>query len=241
MLEVEILRYCPGKDAEPYLQRFTVPLDKGATVLGVLDYIRKNLDESLAYKIYCTNQHCGECGVRLNGKPVLACHEIITTNHVVLKPLARFPVVKDLVVDADSLLKQQWANLPALDGTRRNWTFLTEDEQDAIFMAGGCIGCSICQSICPLHKEGQDVIVGPGFYVALAQFLLRAGTKDEIEAVLLKAIEHGILQCTACKNCSKNCPKEINPFKTISVIAKLILKNTDILVDNPSLLKEIQN
>lgn len=240
MLEVEILRYYPGKDAEPYFQKFTVPLDKGVTVLGVLDYIRKNLDESLAYKIYCTNQHCGECGVRLNEKPVLACHEIITTHHVVLKPLARFPVVKDLVVDTDSILRQQWANLPPLAGTQLNPTFLTEDEQGAVFSAGMCIGCSICQSTCPLFREDQEVKAVPGFSVALSQHLLRAGIKEEMEMVLLKAVQHGILECTACKNCSKNCPKDIDPFKVISIITKLILKNTNTPVNNPNLLKEIQ-
>lgn len=240
MLEVEILRYCPGQDAEPYLQKFAVPLDKGVTVLGVLDYIRKNLDESLAYKIYCTNQHCGECGLRLNEKPVLACHELITTKHAVLKPLARFPVVKDLVVDTDSILKQQWAELPPLDGTRRNWTLLTEDEQDTLFRAGMCIGCSICQSVCPLPKEDQNVTAVPHFFVVLSQYLLRAGTKEEMEEVISRAVQHGILQCTACKKCSINCPREIDPFGVISIITKLILKNTNVPVDNPNLLKEIQ-
>lgn len=226
MLEVEIRRYHPGQDTEPYLQTFTVPLQKGVTVFGVLDYIRKNLDESLGYKIYCTSQQCGECGVLLNGKPVLACDEVITTDHLVLKPLPRFPVIKDLVVDTDSTLKKQWADLPPLDGAKRNWDFLTGDEQNAVFMAGRCISCSICQSICPLYKENQEVIAGPGFYVALSQYLLRASTKTEMEMVLSKAVQHDILKCTACKNCSGNCPKKINPFKVISIIASLIGKTS---------------
>ncbi len=240
MLEVEILRYNPGKDVKPYFQKFAVPLERGVTVLGVLDCIRKNFDESLAYKIYCTNQHCGECGVMLNGKPVLACHELITTDQVVLKPLARFPVVKDLVVDADSIIRQQCAQLPALEGTKRNWELLTEDEQQVFFMAGGCIGCSICQCMCPLHKEDQEITAGPAFYVALSQHLLRARTKEEMDVILSKAVEHGILKCTACKNCSRNCPKEIDPFKVISVIIDRILRDTNIPVTNPKLLKEIK-
>lgn len=240
MLEVEILRYCPGKDSEPYFQSFTLPLDKGVTVLGVLDYIRKNHDESLAYKIYCTNQHCGECGVMLNGRPVLACHEIITTDHAVIKPLARFPVVKDLVVEADSMIRRQWAELPSPEGTKRSWELLTDDEQQAFFMAGGCIGCSICQSVCPLHREEQEAVMGPTFYVALSQNLLRAGTREEMKTDLSTAVEHGILKCTACKNCSKNCPKEIDPFGIVSMITGLILKNTDIPVNNQKLLKEVQ-
>lgn len=240
MLEVEISRYCPEKDAEPYLQNFTVPLDKGVTVLGVLEYIRRNLDESLAYKVYCTNQHCGECGVRLNGKPVLACHEIITTDQVVLKPLARLPIVKDLVVDGDRLLRRLWAGLPPLAGKMRNTDFLTEEEQHAFFLAGGCIGCSICQSVCPLFHEQQDVIAGPAFYVALSQYLFRRTTEEELKSLLFKAVEHDLLKCTACGNCSKNCPKAIDPVKIIATIAQLIRKNTDIPVDNQKLLKECQ-
>jgi succinate dehydrogenase/fumarate reductase iron-sulfur protein len=202
-----------------------VPLDKGVTVFGLLNYIRKNLDESVAYKIYCTNQQCGECGLILNGKPVLACHAIIEADHVVLEPLASFPVVKDLVVDTDSMLKKQWADLPPMDGLKRNWAFLTEDEQNAFFMAGRCIGCSICQSICPMYKEDQQVLAGPGFYVALSQYLLRAGTEKEMEKVLTKAVQHDILKCTGCENCSENCPQGIDPFKVIAIISKLIPKN----------------
>jgi len=235
MLEVEILRYCPGKDVEPYFETFTIPLEKGVTVFGVLNYIRKNLDESLAYKIYCTNQQCGECAVVLNGKPVLACDEMVTTDHVVLKPLTGFPVVKDLVIDTDTMLKQQWAELPPLDGTRRNWAFLTEEEQNTVFMAGRCMGCSICQSICPLYKEGQEVLAGPGFYVALSQYLLRAGTEKEMEAVLTKAVQSDILKCTACKHCSENCPQGIEPFKVIAIILKLIPKHTNTPINSSKL------
>ncbi|NLI12185.1 2Fe-2S iron-sulfur cluster-binding protein [Pelotomaculum propionicicum] len=230
MLNVDVQRYSPGKNAAPYRQIFQVPLETGISVLGLLDYIRKNLDETFAYKIYCTNQHCGECGLMLNGKPVLACRDMITTENVVLDPLKGFKVIKDLVVDVDSVIRKQWSEFPVLEGKMVYNDFLTEDQHSLFFMAGACIGCAICQSVCCLHKEDDVLLKGPAYYAALAQYMLRAKTKEDFLAYLNTAVEHGILQCISCKQCSKNCPKDVEPYKVITAIAKLIHNNLGINV-----------
>lgn len=228
MLQVEIQRYNPDTDAEPYMQKLDIDLNTGISILGLLDYIRQNIDETFAYKIYCTNQHCGECGVMLNGKPVLACRDMITTEHVVLKPLKGFRIVKDLVVDVDSIIRKQWKEFPELKGKMVYSEFLTEEQHHTFFMAGGCIGCAICQAVCPLHKEGDELLKGPAYYASLSQYLLRARTKEEFLSYLRLAVDHDILKCTSCKLCSRNCPKDVNPYNIIKTIAELIKDNLDV-------------
>ncbi len=227
MLEITIQRFDPNNDAKPYDKTYEVPLETGVSVLGVLDYIRKNIDETLAYKIFCTNQHCGECGVMLNNKPVLACRDLVTTEKAVLKPLKGFTVIKDLVVDIDSVLSKQWEVLPELEGKMVYSEFLSDAMHEDFFMVGGCIGCAICQSRCPLHQPDEDELCGPAYYMAIAQYLLRAKTEEDLNAALEKAVGHDLLLCTACKLCSKNCPKDIDPFKTIADMVVLADKNLD--------------
>lgn len=231
MLKVEVQRYCPNKDAEPYMQEFEVDLDTGISILGLLEYIRVNIDETFAYKIYCTNQHCGECGLMLNGKPVLGCRDMITENRVVLKPMKGFKVVRDLVVDVDSVIRKQWSEFPELEGKMVYSGFMTEDQHNILFIAGGCIGCAICQSVCVLHKEDDDLLKGPAYYTALSQYLLRAKTKEEFISYLKLAVEHGILKCISCKQCSRNCPKDTDPYKIIRTIAWLVKDYLDIEVN----------
>ena len=70
------------------------------TVMDVLDYIRRNLDHTLAYYRHssCNQGICGRCAVRLNGKVVLACAALLEpgTASIALAP-ANGTVVRDLV------------------------------------------------------------------------------------------------------------------------------------------------
>lgn len=71
------------------------------TVLDVLQYIRENVDSSLAFRFSCRYYaKCGTCAAMVNGKPVLTCFEP-ARNGILVKPLRSFPVVRDLVVDRE--------------------------------------------------------------------------------------------------------------------------------------------
>lgn len=83
-------------------QTYEVPSsDKPVTVMDVLDYIYLKLDHTLAYYRHssCNQGVCGRCGVKLNGKTVLACGAIVEpgTEKICLSP-AHGNVVRDLVV-----------------------------------------------------------------------------------------------------------------------------------------------
>ncbi len=242
MVKVEISRYSPEKDTEPHLQTFVLPLEKGDTVLGLLNYIRNNLDESIAYKAYCTNEHCGECGIRINGNPVLACREKISADHLVLEPLARFKVIKDLVADIDAPARRLWATLPSLAGGQKNPDIIDEKAHDVFFMAGRCNGCFLCQSTCSLFSADQEFISGPAAYVNLAQYLLRVDNHDDdLNKLLLTVIKHNLLKCSLCGNCTKTCPRAINPMEVILEILKLIKENTNIQIDSQApLIKAVE-
>lgn len=86
-----------------WVQAYTVPVpdDGGLSIMGALDWIRGNVDPTLAYFNHaaCHQAACGRCLVKANGKIVLACVTGITAG----EPLALEPwnekVIRDLVCE----------------------------------------------------------------------------------------------------------------------------------------------
>lgn len=95
-ISVKCFRFEPLKDVAPHFDEFTVPLTFGMSVTNVLDYIYENIDGSIAYFTNCRRGICGRCGLKVNGRIVLACTEIVTDN-IILEPLDSKKIVRDLV------------------------------------------------------------------------------------------------------------------------------------------------
>jgi succinate dehydrogenase/fumarate reductase iron-sulfur protein len=98
VVRVTVSRYDPSSDEQPYLQTYEVPLMQGMSVLDVLDYIYENLDGTLAYFDHaaCQQAICRQCTLSINGRSALACQTLVEGD-VTLMPLAKYPVVRDLV------------------------------------------------------------------------------------------------------------------------------------------------
>ncbi len=97
-VQVTVFRFDPSVDGKPHYQTYEVPLAEGVSVLDVLDYIRENLDGSLAYYAHaaCRQGICRRCTLLVNGRPSLMCQTLVTGD-VRLEPPPKFEVVRDLV------------------------------------------------------------------------------------------------------------------------------------------------
>ena len=95
-VRVKIKRSHPASDQEDGYATYEVPIGAGWSVTNVLRYICEHIDGSVAYYLSCRLGICKECIVRVNGKPKLACTEIVTGD-VVLDPVSRDSVIKDLI------------------------------------------------------------------------------------------------------------------------------------------------
>ena len=72
-MTVEVLRYNPEQDNEPFLAKYEVPYDSQTSLLDALGYIKDELEPELSYRWSCRMAICGSCGMMVNGKPKLAC------------------------------------------------------------------------------------------------------------------------------------------------------------------------
>ncbi|MDR2703823.1 MAG: 4Fe-4S dicluster domain-containing protein [Cellulomonadaceae bacterium] len=86
-----------------------VPYTEYTTVLDVLDWLKAGPQPSLAFRASCRSGICGSCGVMVNNRPVLACETFAAgfrKSGLSIAPLAKFPVLRDLVVEIEPFLDQ---------------------------------------------------------------------------------------------------------------------------------------
>ena len=98
-IKAKVFRFDPSTDQEPHYESYEVPLEQDMTAMDVLDYIYETLDGTLAYYDHagCVLGICAKCLGRSNGKAGLLC-QVIIDGDVVLDPINKARVVKDLVV-----------------------------------------------------------------------------------------------------------------------------------------------
>ena len=110
-LIIEIKRFNPEKDQEPYFQEFELDIDPELKVLDALMAIKQNIDHSLSFRKSCAHGVCGSDAMVINGKEALACKKLIKdvvtkeSTKITIEPLQNLKVQRDLMVDQDRFFK----------------------------------------------------------------------------------------------------------------------------------------
>lgn len=218
---LKILRRQSG-DAKPYYEEFTFESeDEGATVGTALMQISQKTD--LTWEHSCLQKKCGACAMIINGKPALACDTRLSEcegQTVIVEPLRKFPVVRDLMVDRSAMtekLKEMKAYPAAIrvqgseetlsDGMIRQ---MQRDDETA-FEASRCIQCGLCLEVCPnYHREG--VFAGMSGMTTMVKLLAKDDNREN-HAVYRKYIYEGCGKSLACRDV---CPAGIDMDKLLS-------------------------
>lgn len=101
-IRVKVFRFNPEKDEAPYYKTYEVPVEGPMSVLALLNYIYRELDQTLAYsgEHICYKGVCTTCMALVNGKAERTCMRIASPGEqVVIEPLKGQPVIRDLVTD----------------------------------------------------------------------------------------------------------------------------------------------
>ena len=220
-ITLDVARYRPGQEAEPTLQSYDVPLRDDWVVLDGLNYVKDELDGTLSYRWSCRMGICGSCGMTVNGEPKLTCATFLTEyapGPIRVEPLGNFPVLRDLVVDIDDFLDKlsrvkPWIvrdEAPVSEGEYLQ----TPEELEEFRQYSMCINCMLCYSACPVYGIDEE-FVGPAA-IALAQ-RYNLDSRDEGAADRLDVLIHpdGIWGCTFVGDCTRVCPKHVDPAGAI--------------------------
>ena len=219
---LQIARYRPEQESEATFDEYEVPCHKEWAVLDGLNYVKDQIDGTLAYRWSCRMGICGSCGMTVNGEPKLTCATFLNDyapGPVRVEPLRNFPVIRDLIVDIGDFMRKlvqvkPWIVRQAEKPLSEGEYLQTPDELDEYKQFSMCINCMLCYAACPIY--GLDPkFIGPAV-IALAQ-RYNLDNRDEGASARMEVLsEHeGIWGCTFVGECTKVCPKHVDPAGAI--------------------------
>ncbi len=217
--------------AEGRFEEFEVPRRASQTVLDVVTYIQRNLDPTLAYRFACRVGMCGSCAMTVNGTPRWTCRthvdKVARAGRVEIGPLANMPVVRDLVADMREFF-DKWARARGQfkPTATRNDPFATvkpgSKERREADAGIECIGCGVCYAACDVVKWKGDYL-GPA---ALNRaWTLVNDSRDGGQHARLSAVagDAGCHSCHTLMSCTKHCPKDLSPTRSIAGLKRATL------------------
>ena len=228
----EIYRWSPDDDANPRIDSFEVDLDRcGPMVLDALIKIKSEQDSSLTFRRSCREGICGSCSMNIDGTNTLACLKSIddVKGTVKIYPLPHMPVVKDLIPDLTHFYAQHASIMPWLE-TKTNrpakeWKQSIEDRKklDGLYE---CVMCASCSTSCPSYWWNSERYLGPAALLHAYRWII--DSRDEATGERLDDLEDPfkLYRCHTIMNCTKTCPKGLNPAKSIAEIKKMMVERT---------------
>ncbi|HLY46180.1 MAG TPA: succinate dehydrogenase iron-sulfur subunit [Stellaceae bacterium] len=228
--EFRIYRWNPDDGENPRIDTYYVDRDDcGPMVLDALIWIKNNVDPTLTFRRSCREGVCGSCAMNIDGTNTLACIKAIDDikGDVKIYPLPHMPVIKDLVPDLTHIYAQYQSIEPWLqtespappDRERPQ----SEEERARLDGLWECILCFCCSTACPSYWWNGERYLGPA--VLLQAYRWIADSRDEKAGDRLDALEDPfrLYRCHTIMNCTKTCPKNLNPAKAIAEIKKLMV------------------
>jgi fumarate reductase iron-sulfur subunit len=221
-ITLRVTRYRPDQESEPVFQEYEVPCPKEWVILDGLNFVKDHLDGTLSYRWSCRMGVCGSCGMTVNGEPKLTCATFLANyapGPVRVEPLRNFPVIRDLVVAIDDFMEKltqvrPWIvrdeDKPLSEGEYRQ----TPEQMDEYKQFSMCINCMLCYAACPIY--GLDPkFIGPAA-IALAQ-RYNLDSRDQGAKFRHDVLSQhgGIWGCTFVGECSRACPKGVDPAGAI--------------------------
>lgn len=226
-----ISKFNPNHESSYRFVEFKVPVQKWTTVLDAILYVKQHLDTSIAVRYSCRQASCGSCGMKINGKPSLACYTKISelnSDIVTVEPMSNFPIIRDLAVDFTSLFSNHKKLKPYIiredsEITSDAKEFLqTPKDVEEYLQFSYCIKCGLCNSACPTMATDSSFL-GPQALTQAYRYVADNRDKGKKERLKMVDESHGIWRCHFAGSCSKVCPKGVDPAMGIQLLRGYLL------------------
>jgi succinate dehydrogenase / fumarate reductase iron-sulfur subunit len=229
--EFTIYRYDPNSAENPRIDSFEVDTDScGPMVLDALIEIKSHIDATLTFRKSCREGVCGSCAMNIDGTNTLACIKPMSEvkGSIKIYPLPHMAVIKDLVPDLTHFYEQYssikpWLQAPekAKGDKERLQSPQDREKLDGLYE---CVLCACCSTSCPSYWWNSEQYLGPATLLQAYRWIV--DSRDEATDERLDALEDPfkLYRCHTIMNCTKTCPKGLNPAKAISNIKSAIAK-----------------
>jgi fumarate reductase iron-sulfur subunit len=219
---LEVFRYRPEESEEPTFQTYEVDCPDDWVLLDALNHIKNEIDGTLSFRWSCRMGVCGSCGMNVNGDPVLTCATYCKDfgpGPVRIEPLAHFPVIRDLVVDSTDFMEKiesvkPWIIRDLEKPVEEGEYLQTPGELLDYKQYTLCINCMLCYAACPIYSRHQ-VFIGPAALALGQRYNLDSRDEGEDDRRKVFAGPEGVWECTFVGDCSRVCPKKVDPAGAI--------------------------
>ncbi len=227
----KVYRYEPESGENPRVDTYDIDInDCGPMVLDALIKIKSENDASLTFRRSCREGICGSCAMNIDGTNTLACIKSIDEckGDVKVYPLPHMMVVKDLVADMANFYAQYasikpWMQSQTPPPPDRERLQSAEDraKMDGLYE---CILCACCSTSCPSYWWNSERYLGPAILLQAYRWLV--DSRDENTGERLDELEDPfrLYRCHTIMNCTRTCPKGLNPGKAIAGIKQMLVE-----------------
>ncbi|KAL7737694.1 hypothetical protein ACLKA6_006092 [Drosophila palustris] len=230
----EIYRWSPDNAGEkPYMQTYEVNMREcGPMVLDALIKIKNEMDPTLTFRRSCREGICGSCSMNIGGINTLACiSKIDATSSKPLKvyPLPHMYVVRDLVPDMNNFYQQYkniqpWLQRKNEAGEKKGKAQYLQSVEDRSKLDGlyECIMCACCSTSCPSYWWNAEKYLGPAVLMQAYRWIIDSRDENAVERLSKLKDPFSVYRCHTIMNCTRTCPKGLNPGRAIAEIKKLL-------------------
>ena len=242
---VRVLRQdLPGKPG--YWNEFRVEYEPDMNVISALQKIAESPVTAdgrkvapVVWECNCLEEVCGSCTMVINGRVRQACSALIDNllkdrpEGIELRPMTKFPVVRDLMVDRSRLFAslekiKAWVPVDSYydmgPGPRQS-----QEQQEFAYEYSKCMSCGCCLEACPqflkmellkqpdesleqfrarLREAVDRTFIGAHAIAQVDFFNMNPiGAMNASERLDALTAEGGIQVCGNAQNCVKVCPK----------------------------------
>lgn len=220
-------------DSPSYWQTFEVPYREHANVISCLQEIQRRpvtvkgeTVRPVVWDCNCLEEVCGSCTMIINGRVRQACTALVDRlpAPIVLEPMSKFPVVRDLQVDR----RRMFENLKKVKGwIRIDGTYdigegppVDEKRRAVAYALSECMTCGCCLEACPQFSK-DNAFMGASTFSQVRLFNLHpTGAHDQEERLEAVMGEGGIADCGNAQVCVEVCPKKIPLTESIAEIGR---------------------
>ena len=209
-IEITVKRQ-PAPDKTSYLQTFSYEGDGNLTVADWLTEINQTEAKAdrIAWECGCLEKKCGACAIRIGGIPRLACSVFLKDaakrGKILLEPLSKFPLVKDLVVDRSAMF-EMLRNMKVWTQEKAQSSY--GQDYDLQYKAGQCLQCGCCLEVCPNFLAGGSF--GGAAAMLDAYKAIEQNEQDDHRAEMVAAYRtHFFSGCGQSLSCRDICPMKL--------------------------------
>jgi len=237
-----------GPGQKSYWELHRIDYEPELNVISVLQRIAAQATNAdgkqvapVAWDCGCLEEVCGACTMQINGRVRQSCSALVdrllveNADQIVLEPMSKFPVIRDLIVDRQRLFRglqrvKAWVPVDSYydmgPGERQ-----LRAAQEQNYPLSECMSCGCCVDACPQYtkieltqNEGESdedfeqrrleafdqAFVGP-HAISQAMLFNNHPTGKALASARMEALTGagGIQVCGNAQNCVAVCPKAI--------------------------------